>query len=234
MSALAGFAALLHRYTGETEVVLGMLTAGRYCSATGKWRTGLFREPACARIDVGNPTFRELQSRVRDALLTAIEHGSVPFADVVKLAQQSYDPSRHPLFQIAISQQPKLQHRASGWELATEEVSNDCAEMDFFMVLDDRGDTVSGPITYNRDLFDAAAVRSTLGHWQTLLQATAEQPNSRVGYFPLLTAEEHQQFSAWNNTKAEYPAERCVHELVEAQALRTPNAAPQWSMAVRA
>jgi len=117
--------------------------------------------------------------------------------------------------------------------VATEEVSNDCAEMDFFMVLDDRGDTVSGPITYNRDLFDAAAVRNTLGHWQTLLQAAAEQPDGRLGDFPLLTAQEHQQFSAWNNTEAKYPAEQCVHELVEAQARRSPDATAV-SMVVRA
>lgn len=224
MSALAGFAAVLHRYTGETEVVLGALTAGRD-RAELEEVMGPFVNPLALRIDVGgNPTFRELQFRVRDALLTAVTHGGIPFADVVKLAQQSYDPSRHPLFQIALSQQPKLQHRAPGWEVATEEVSNDCAEMDFFMVLDDRGDTVSGPITYNRDLFDPAAVRSTLGHWQTLLQAAAEQPNGRIGDFPLLSAQEHQQFSAWNNTETEYPAELCIHELVEAQVLRNPNA----------
>jgi amino acid adenylation domain-containing protein len=224
MSALAGFAALLHRYTGETEVVLGALTAGRDRSELEEVM-GPFVNPLALRIGVGgNPTFRELQLRVRDVLLTAIAHGSVPFADVVKLAQQSYDPSRHPLFQIALSQQPKLQHHAPGWELATEEVSNDCAEMDLFMVLDDRGDAVSGPITYNRDLFDPAAVRSTLGHWQTLLQAAADQPDGRIGDFPLLTAQERQQFSAWNNTETEYPADQCVHELIEAQAVRTPTA----------
>lgn len=223
MSALAGFAALLHRYTGETEVVLGALTGGRDCPELEKVM-GPFVNPLALRIDVGgNPTFRELQSRVRNVLLTAVTHGSVPFADVVRLAQQGYDASRHPLFQIALSQQPKLQHPAPGWDLATEEVSNDCAEMDFFVVLDDRGDTVSGPITYNRNLFDAAAVRSTIGHWQTLLQAAAEQPGGHIGDFPLLTAEEHQQFSAWNNTEAEYPADLCIHELVEAQVLRTPN-----------
>jgi len=113
LSALAGFAALLHRYTGETEVLLGALTAGRDRSELEEVM-GPFVNPLALRIDVGgNPTFRELQSRVRDVLLTAVTHGGVPFPDVVKLAQQSYDPSRHPLFQIALSQQPKVQQSGS-------------------------------------------------------------------------------------------------------------------------
>ena len=224
MSLLAGFAALLHRYTGQTEVVLGVLTAGRDLPELEDMM-GPFVNPLALRVNVGgNPTFRELLSRVRDVLLTALMHGNIPFADVVKLAQHNYDPSRHPLFQIALSQQPRLERRVAGWELATEEVSNGCAEMDFFMVLDDRGETVSGPITYNRDLFDASAVRSVIGHWQTLLQAAAEHPEERISDFPLLTAEERGQFAAWNDTVTEFPSEQCIHELVEAQASRTPQA----------
>jgi amino acid adenylation domain-containing protein len=224
MSLLAGFAALLHRYTGQSEVVLGALTAGRERSELEEVM-GPFVNPLALRIDVsGNPSFRELQSRIRAVLLTALSHGSVPFADVVKLAQQSHDPSRHPLFQIALSQQPKLQHRAPGWELATEEVSNGGAEMDFFMVLDDRGDAVSGPITYNRDLFEASEVRGAIGHWQTLLRAAAQHPEMHIADLPLLTSGEEQKFAEWNATETEYPSQLCVHELVEAQVERTPDA----------
>jgi len=224
MSLLAGFVAVLHRYTGQQEFVIGALTAGRDRGELEQV-AGSFVNPLALRIDVGgNPTFRELQTRVREVLLGALTHGSIPFPDVVKLVQPNHDPSRHPLFQIAVSQQPGMQHRAPGWELMTEEISNGCAEMDFFMVMDDRGETVSGPITYNLDLFDAAAVQRTIGHWRTLLQAACDHPTGRVADLPLLTEEERRQFAEWNHTQAEYPRESCVHQLVEAQAARTPNA----------
>src|SRR5260370_30536055 len=96
----------------------------------------------------GNPTFPQLQLRVRNVVLEGLAHESVPFSQVVKLTQQRNDPSRHPLFQIIFSQQPRLQHVAPGWELITEEVSNGGSTLDLTVVIDDRGDAVSGPITY--------------------------------------------------------------------------------------
>ncbi len=222
MSLLAGFVAVLHRYTGQNEIMLGSLTAGRN-RAELEGVAGSFVNPLALRMDVsGNPTFRELQSRIREVLLSALTHGSIPFPDVVKLAQRAHDPSRHPLFQIVISQQPSMQHRNPGWDLLTEEISNGCAEMDFFMVMDDRGETVSGPVTYNRDLFDAAGVQRTIGHWRTLLEGACDLPSCRISDLPLLTAAEHWQLSEWNRTEAEFPRELCMHELVAAQAARTP------------
>ena len=186
---------------------------------------GSFVNPLALRIATGDDlTFRGLQSRVREVVLNALSHDVIPFADVVQVARQGQDSSRHPLFQIALSQQPKVQHVASGWGLATEEVSNGAAEMDFFMVIDDRDETVSGPITYNRDLFDAVDIQRTIGHWQTLLQAAVEHPDGRIADLPVLTAAEQQQFAEWNRTDSEYPREFCVHELVEAQVDRSPNA----------
>lgn len=224
MSLLAGFAAMLHHYTGQDEIILGTLTAGRH-RAEFEEVMGSFVNPLALRVDVGgNPTFRELQLRVREVVLAGLTHDSIPFAEVVALAQQGQDASRHPLFQIILSQQPALEHAAAGWELLSEEISNGFAEMDFVMVIDDRGNRISGPITYNRDLFDAAAIRRALGHWRTLLQAASDNPNCRIADLPLLTAEEKQQFAEWNRTETESPRDLCVHQLVEARAAKTPAA----------
>ena len=224
MTLMAGFVAVLQRYTAQNEIVLGTLTAGRNRSELNGIM-GSFVNPLALRIATGDDlTFRGLQSRVREVVLNALSHDVIPFADVVQVARQGQDSSRHPLFQIALSQQPKVQHVASGWGLATEEVSNGAAEMDFFMVIDDRDETVSGPITYNRDLFDAVDIQRTIGHWQTLLQAAVEHPDGRIADLPVLTAAEQQQFAEWNRTDSEYPREFCVHELVEAQVERSPNA----------
>src|SRR5258708_36256145 len=120
MTLLAGLATLLHRYTGQDDILLGGFTAGRKLAQLEPL-LGYFVNPLPLRIDLsGNPTFRELQARVRGVVLDALAHEDVPFVHVVKEIQHRPDPTRNPLFQVVISQQPKLPNIAAGWELVTE------------------------------------------------------------------------------------------------------------------
>jgi len=127
VTLLTGFAALLHRYTGQESIVLGTFTAGRKLAEIEPL-AGYFVNPLTLRVDVsGNPTFRELQSRVQAVVLDALAHDDLPFVELLREIQHRPDPSRNPLFQIALSQQPRLPNLAAGWDLATEEVSNGAA-----------------------------------------------------------------------------------------------------------
>ena len=223
MTLLAGFVAVLQRYTSQDEITVGSFTAGRGRPELEEMM-GCFVNPLALRIAVGgDPTFRELQTRVRDVVLGALAHESVPFAHVVKQAQLRPDPSRHPLFQIVLSQQPQLQHVAPGWDLVSEEISNGASELDLLLVIDDRGDEISGPITYNRDLFDAGTIRRVIGHWRTLLQAAADDPSKRIGDLPLLTeAERNEIVFEWNRTSVEFPKRHTLHDCFEDQVRKTP------------
>src|SRR5712671_311293 len=224
MTLLAGFMALLKRYTEQDELVIGSLTAGRNRVELEKMM-GHFVNPLALRFDVsGNPTFRELQLRVRNLVLEGLAHESVPFSQVVELAQQGNDLSRHPLFQIIVSQQPQLEHTAPGWQLITEEVSNGGSKLDLTVVIDDRGDAVSGPITYNPDLFDVSTIRRAVEHWRTLLESAADDASVGILDLPILTERERNQIQfEWNQTALEFPRSKTLHELFEEQAKKTPD-----------
>src|SRR5258708_14148501 len=124
MSLLAGLATLLHRYTGQDDILLGGFTAGRKLAQLEPL-LGYFVNPLPLRIDLsGNPTFRELQARVRGVVLDALAHEDVPFVKIAREIDYRPDVSRNPLFQVALSQQPKLPQLPLGWYLPTEEICN--------------------------------------------------------------------------------------------------------------
>jgi amino acid adenylation domain-containing protein len=224
MTLLAGMAALLHRYTGQEDIILGSFTAGRKLAEIEPL-LGYFVNPLPLRIDLsGNPTFNELQARVRTVVLDALAHDDLPFVYTVKEIQAKPDPGRNPLFQVVLSQQPKLPD-IPGWELATEEVCNGGSKLDLMIVVDDRGESVFGPVIYNPDLFETATVTRMIGHWQTLLKAATGNPDMPVAELPILTeGEQNQILFEWNDTRQEYAKHVCVHQLIEAQVQQTPEA----------
>jgi amino acid adenylation domain-containing protein len=232
MILLAAFVSLLHRYTRQDDIIVGSLTAGRK-EAELEQLLGYFVNPLALRIDLsGNPTFRELLSRVRGVVLDALAHEDVPFPRLVQEIEQKTDPSRNPLFQIILSQQPQLPNIFPGWDLATEEVSNGGSKLDLIVVVDDRGDGISGPITYNPDLFDGSTITRVIGHWQTLLAGVSADAGEHITDLPILTDAEREQLLVEWNTPAKAPSSRylpldggaTLHELFEAQVVRRPEA----------
>jgi amino acid adenylation domain-containing protein len=225
MTLVTALAALLHRYSGQDDLVVGTFTAGRKLAELEPL-LGYFVNPLALRIDVsGNPTFVELLSRVRNVVLDALKHEELPFAEVVRESGWKPDASRNPLFQVVLSQQPKLATIAPGWDLATEEICNGGSKLDLMIIVDDRGDSISGPITYNPDLFDSATIDRMIGHWQTLLEAAAANANMSISDLRMLTPQEmNKVLVEWNDTAKEFHQCACVHQLIEAQAERTPDA----------
>jgi len=225
MALLAGLVALLHRYTNQEDITVGSLTAGRK-QAEVEPLLGYFVNPLALRIDLsGNPTFRELLSRVRGVVLDALAHEDAPFPHVTRELQHRPDPSRNPLFQVILSQQPQMPSMAPGWDLATEEICNGGSKLDLMVVLDDRRDRIFGPITYNPDLFDHSTITRMVGNWRTLLTGAAAEPGKHVAELPVLSdAERNQIVVEWNDGRVNYPRDRCLHALIEAQAERTPEA----------
>jgi len=224
MTLLAGFVALLYRFTGQEDIIVGSLSAGRN-QAELEPLLGYFVNPLTLRVDLsGSPTFRDLLSRVRGVVLDALAHQEVPFPHVVRELRQRPDPSRNPLFQVVLSQQPQLPCLPSGWDLATEEICNGGSKLDLMVVLDDRRDGIFGPITYNPDLFGHSDIRRMVGNWKTLLAAAAADPTKRVAELAIITDEERNQImTEWNDTRMNYPANLCLQALVEAQVERTPD-----------
>ena len=225
MTLLASLATLLLRYTGREDLILGGLSAGRNRTEIEPL-LGFFVNPLALRIDLsGNPTFRELLARARAVVLESLSHNAIPFVRVVREIRQKSDPSRHPVFQVLLSQQPRDSVPPPGWNWVIEEVSSGGSKMDLFVIFDDRGGGVSGSCTYNPDLFDASMIARMVEHWRTLLSSIAVDPDQRIADLPLLSEGERQRMLvAWNDTRVDYPQEICLHEPIEAQVERTPEA----------
>jgi len=227
MTLLAAYQVLLHRYSGQDDVVVGSGIANRN-RVEIEGLIGFFVNTLVLRsVLSGKPSFRELLARVRDVCLGAYDHQDVPFERLVAELQTERDPSRTPLFQAAFQLQ---NYPLAAWELGEVrvqplEVEGGTAKFDVSLSMEEMGDRLLARLRYNSDLFDGGTIERMLGHYRTLLEGVVADPDEEVGKLPLLTEGEWRQIVVqWNDTDRGYPSERCVHELFEEQAEQRPDA----------
>jgi amino acid adenylation domain-containing protein len=227
MTLLAAFQTLLHRYTGQDDLLVGSPIAGR-TRIELEGLIGFFVNTLVLRTDMsGNPTFRELLGRVREVALGAYAHQDLPFEKLVEELQPARDLSHSPLFQVMFILQnvPRAALELAGLTLTPVEVDSGTAKFELTLSMAESADGLRGVWEYNTDLFEAATICRLAGHFQTLLEGIVTDPAQRLSALPLLTDVERQQLLVgWNATQAEYPQETCLHELIEAQVERTPDA----------
>ena len=225
MGLIAAFAVLLYRYCSSEDVAIGTVSSGRKRSELESL-LGYFLNPVVLRNDLsGDPTFRELLRRTREATLDALSNDDAPFPDVVHEVHPERSLSFHPLFQALLTLEPPVPATQDGWTVALtqSEVDTGFSKFDLCLELDDRPAGLVGRFKYSTDLFDAETVARMAGHLKSLLEDIVADPDRRISQLALLTPLERQQISIeWNNTAAEYPADRCVHELFVRQAELTP------------
>lgn len=223
-TVLAGFVALLRRYSGQQDFVIGTVTSGRKRSELEKL-LGCFQNPLALRMKFpGDPSFRELLAQAREVTLGALAHDDAPFERLVEELSVRRDTSRNPLFPVMFSLVPPTPKFEAGWDLNQLDLEIGTAKFDLDLELDDRPEGLLGRFVYSTDLFDTSTMARMAGHLETMLEAIASNPEQKISRLPMLTAAEKQQFIEWNKTETEFPRDLCIHELVEAQAERTPNA----------
>jgi amino acid adenylation domain-containing protein len=225
MLLLAAFKTLLHRYAGQDDIVVGTPIANRNRTEVEPL-IGFFVNTLVLRTDLsGDPTFRELLARVREVTLGAYAHQDLPFEKLVEELQPERDTSRTPLFQVMFSLQnaPMPPMKMGGVEVSLSDDATTVSPFDLSFDVTERADGLLCGLEYNTDLFDGATVRRMLSHFAVLLDAAVAEPATRISALPLLTGEErHQLIVEWNETGREFPRDRCVHELFEERAARTP------------
>ncbi|HET6364287.1 MAG TPA: amino acid adenylation domain-containing protein [Nitrospirota bacterium] len=228
MTLLAAFQTLLHRYTGQDDVIVGSPIANRNRLEI-EGLIGFFVNTLVFRTDLsGNPTFRELLVRVREVALGAYTHQDLPFEKLVEELRVSRDLSYNPLFQVMfVFQNAPMEplQLSSGLKLEPFEAETDTAKFDFTLELSEEAGGLTSSIEYNTDLFDSDTIERMAGHFQTLLEGIAANPNARLSELPLLMeAERNLLLVEWNKTRTAYPREKCIHELFEEQVGRSPDA----------
>ncbi len=225
MVALAGFQALLGRYTGQKDLIVGSPVAGRTRPEVAGL-VGFFVNTLALRADLaGDPSFDELLARVREACLAAYSHQDLPFETLVEELRPQRDPSRSPLVQVVLLVEALRRELPAphGLRLTPLPFDNRSAKFDLTMGVGELDDGLVLNLEYATDLFEAATIERMAGHFETLLAGAVADPSARLSELPLLSAgEERQLLFDWSGTPPAAVADACLHELFEAQAARTP------------
>ncbi|MEH2430768.1 MAG: amino acid adenylation domain-containing protein [Nostoc sp.] len=231
ITLLAAFQVLLSRYTQQEDITIGSPIANRNRSEI-EGLIGFFVNSLVLRTDLsGNPTFRELLSRVKEVALGAYSHQDLPFEKLVEELHPERNLNQNPLFQVVFALQnapmtaldlPSLTLSPLPFETETTRF-----DLEFHLwepntqngLWADSSEGISGFVIYSTDLFDDVTITRMLGHFQILLEGIVENPEDRIAQLPLLSESElHQLLVEWNNNQVNYPQHKCIHQLIESVA----------------
>ena len=227
MTLLAAFQTLIHRYTGQQDIIVGSPIAGRRRTET-EGLIGFFVNTLAMRTKVsGEMTFAQLLERTKKTTLDAYANQDVPFEKLVEVLSPERDMGRTPFFQVVFGLQDEQlpETRLGQATMQMFPLDNGTAKFDLTLLLEESETGLKGFLEYSNDLFLPATVTRMLSHFRKLLGAIAERPEKTISSLPMLDqAEQRQLLVEWNRTSSAFPS-RCVHELLAEQAERTPEAA---------
>ncbi|MGK5533235.1 amino acid adenylation domain-containing protein [Streptomyces sp. URMC 129] len=227
MTMLAAFLVLLHRYSREEDIVVGVPVANRGRKEIERL-IGYFVNTLALRTDLsGDPSFRDLLGRVRQATLGAFAHQELPFERLVEELHPHRDLSRTPVFQVSFVFQniPLPEFDAGGLRVEYLEVESSTARFDLELQVFEWPGGLSGWFEYNADLFDAATVERMAAHLGLLVANLVADPELPITRVPMLTAAEETALRRHDDTtRRNWPQPLLAHRRFEEQAARTPDA----------
>jgi amino acid adenylation domain-containing protein len=239
---LGVFQVLLHRYSGQDEIVVGSPTTGRGDAEFGGV-TGYFVNPVVLRADLGdNPAFSAYVERVAQVAVNALEHQDFPFPLLVERLQPPRDPAYAPLFQVSfVYQKPQKSTTSIDWlgwtsqagrrvtwgglEIEFFDQSQQEGQFDLELEMLDTGEALIGAFKYNTDLFEQASMARMTRSFEALLDGVIADPTTPVRSLPLLDSDETRKLKQLMPSMPSDPArEHCLHRIFELQAQARPSA----------
>ena len=224
MTLLASFKALLFRYSGQEDILIGSVASGRRRTELESIMGLMIDVFAVRSQPQASQPFSDYLTQIRNILLQSIEAAEVPFQRVVEALGLKRDLSHAPIFQtmFVLVPPPKPSGR---WSLTATEIDLGATKYDLYVQAEERADEIHIAISYSTELFEASTIRRMMGHWQTVLRAIVSDPGTALGDLPMLTAAEREDLLVrWNDTAVPLPG-TTLHGLIQAQAMRTPDAA---------
>lgn len=180
MVLVSAFIALLHRYTGQEDIIVGTVASPGRKHSVLRGLLGYFLNPVALRFDLSyKPSFRDLFCQARQVTAGALTHDDIPLEHLANELKVRLDPSRHPFFDLVISLVPMMPDLASGWNMTPMDADSGGAKWDLYLELNDRQQGLIGRAQYNPDLFDATTIARLLEHLKVVMEAAISNPESR-------------------------------------------------------
>ena len=214
---------LLHRYSGQEDIVVGTPISGRRRLETEELM-GMFLNMLAMRIDVsGNPRFVELMRRVRQEALGGYGNQDVPYDKVVEQVQRERDNGRTPLIQasLVVQHEARQQWELGGMRLRSEEVDTGRTKFDISLIVKEEGEEMEVVLQYRKQMYEGRMVERMVRQLERVMEAVVKDEGARVGEIEMMSKEERDEvIEGWNDTRREYGESRCVHEIFEQEAER--------------
>ena len=228
MGLHATFSVLLARYSNGTDIVVGSPIANREQAEVANL-IGFFANTLVLRSDLSaNPSFTDLLNQSKGMLLEAYAHQQMPFEQLVERLQPERSLSHSALFQIMLVLQNNEQGSLDLAGLTLSPVEQSCAgvaKYDLTLYVVEGAEVLDLSWEYNADLFESTTISRMAEHFALLLTGLVINPDENVFRVDMLSAQErHQLLVEWNDTAAEYPKDKCIHELFEAHVENNPDA----------
>ena len=224
MTLLAAFLALLYRYSGQEDLVVGTPAANRNRAET-EGLIGFFVNTLVLRTSLsGDPTFRDLLRRVKAVTLGAYAHQDLPFEKLVEELQPERSLGSSPLFQVMFALQniskshPEPDHTGFKLQLAETQVT----QFDLALFCFDWWGGIDVRLEYSTELFLPETAERMLRHYPTLLESLVDDPGRSISKASLLSADEIRHLIHLGGAPSQPMPECCVHQLFEQQVEITP------------
>jgi amino acid adenylation domain-containing protein len=233
MTLLAAFEVLLYRYSGQEDVLISFASAGRGQVETERL-VGFFSNTLVLRTDFsGNPTFRELFNRVKEASLQAYAHQDIPFEKLIEELRPEQSQMRSPLFQVKFALNPPW---SKGRGMASVHlpdltitslfgyIYHGKTKYDLTLVMREQDEGLGMVFDYNAEIFDADTIARMLEHFQILLEGIVANPDQRISDLPLLAPVEKRQLLVDWNPPLLHAQSTSIPERFEDQVKQSPEA----------
>ncbi|MEV6880724.1 amino acid adenylation domain-containing protein [Streptomyces sp. NPDC051135] len=219
MALLTAYYALLHRWSGQSQLACATPVANRATVET-EALIGFFVNTVVLSADLsGSPTFQALLDQVRDTCVGSLDHQELPFEQLVDELKLGREPSHNPLAQVMFILQsaPSTVMELPGLLLEPIPMDTGTSKFDLSLELTPTDQGFDAVVEYASDLFDETTVQRFARHYVRLLEAMVDAPATEVLSAPMLTEAERDHLSTWNATEADTAYESCVPDWIARQ-----------------
>ncbi|MGW8443542.1 non-ribosomal peptide synthase/polyketide synthase [Paenibacillus sp. S33] len=228
MVLLAGYTILLHKYTGQEDVVVGTPIAGRNHSDVQPLMGMFVNTLAIRSYPAAGKTFLDYLKEIKETTLGAFEHQNYPFEELVDKVNVARDLSRNPLFDtmFALQNTENLEIQLPGLHLSTYASEEIVSKFDLSLDVTEIEEGLEYLFEYATALYKTETVEKLAAHYLQLLESILRNPSATIAELGILTpAEKEQILGAFNPAQPEAAPAAAFHRLFEEQAERTPEAA---------